>query len=64
MQNRYADQTDNSNTDPLRRHVEHVGTDRQANDQDDVPYDIDPKRHCCPPLILVLDPGGKLELSQ
>jgi hypothetical protein len=52
MNNRHAHQTNNAHTDPLRRQVQQVGSDRQADDQDNVPHDIDPERHCFPPLFL------------
>jgi hypothetical protein len=43
MDDRHADQTNNAHPDPLLRHVKHVGSDRQAGDQDDVPDDVNPK---------------------
>ena len=43
VDDRYADQTENAYSDPLIRHVQQVGTDRQADNQYDVAYDVNPK---------------------
>ena len=45
MDDGHADQADNAHTDPLRRHVEQVGTNRHADDEYDVSNDVDSKRH-------------------
>jgi hypothetical protein len=43
VDDRYADQTDNTYTDPLLRHVQQVGADRQADNQYDVAEDVNPE---------------------
>jgi len=43
VDDRDADQTDNAYSDPLLRHVHQVGTDRQADNQYDVAYDVNPE---------------------
>lgn len=43
MDDRHADQTENADPDPLHRHVEEIGSDRQAGDQYDVSNQVNPK---------------------
>jgi hypothetical protein len=43
VDDRYADQTENAYSDPFLRHVQQVGTDRQADSQYDVPNDENPE---------------------
>src|SRR4029453_12911172 len=43
MDDRHADQTENTHPDPLHRHVEHIGSDRQASDQYDVSDEVNSK---------------------
>jgi hypothetical protein len=43
MDDRYANQTDNAYSDPLLRHVQQVGTHRQADNQYDVADQINPE---------------------
>ena len=43
VDDRYADQTENADSDPLLRHVQHVGPDRQADNQYDVAGDVNPE---------------------
>src|SRR5437016_5203029 len=42
VDDRDADQADNTYSDPVLRHVQQVGTDRQADNQYDVAYDVNP----------------------
>ena len=43
MDDRQADQTENTHPDLLHRHVEQIGSDRQAGDQYDVSDEVNPK---------------------
>jgi hypothetical protein len=43
MDDRHTDQTENAHADPLHRHVEQIGADRQAGDQDDVSDEVNSK---------------------
>jgi len=45
MDDCHADQADNTHANPLQRHVEQVGTNRQTGDEYDVSTDVYPKRH-------------------
>src|SRR6185295_11505810 len=43
VNDRDADQTEHAHSDPFLRHVQHVGTDRHADDEDDVTGDVNPE---------------------
>ena len=43
VNDRYADQTENTDSDPLLGHVQQVGTDRQADNQYDVADNVKPE---------------------
>jgi len=43
MDDRQADQTENTHPDPLHRHVEQIGSDRQAGDKYDLSDEVNPK---------------------
>jgi len=43
MDDRQADQTENAHPDPLHRHVEQIGSNRQPGDQYDVSDEVNPK---------------------
>ena len=43
VDDRYADQTENTYSDPLLGHVQQVGADRQADDEYDVAGDVNPE---------------------
>lgn len=45
MDDRNADQAKRADTNPLCRHVEHVGAKCQSTDQDEVTDQIDSERH-------------------
>jgi hypothetical protein len=40
VDDRYANQTENAYSDPLLRHMQQVGTDRQADNEYDVADDV------------------------
>jgi hypothetical protein len=43
VNDRQADQAKDADPDPLLRDVRQVGAQRQADDQDDVPEDVEPE---------------------
>jgi hypothetical protein len=43
VDDRYADQTENTYSDPFLGHVQQVGADRQADDEYDVADDVNPE---------------------
>jgi hypothetical protein len=43
VNDRYADQTENTDSDPLLGHAQQVGTDRQADNQYDVADNVKPE---------------------